>query len=201
MKMAEQSYAPALRRPLWTGVLVLASIVFSLGFACAVPLAAFAAIAALTLNRRDAFALIGTVWLANQVSGFAIHHYPLTAGTLAWGAALGMVALSSTLAAQWVKDRLPQVHMVVAAAAFVAAFAVYEGSLLAISLARGSGLADYAPSIVKRIFTINTAAFAALVIIHQLGFFARITEEPSQPGMALPASVAGETATPEAKAL
>ncbi len=42
--------ASAWRRPLWIAVLVVASAVFSLGFACAVPLAAFAAIAALTLS-------------------------------------------------------------------------------------------------------------------------------------------------------
>jgi hypothetical protein len=39
------------RRLLWIALLVVASAVFSLGFACAVPLAAFAAVAALTLSR------------------------------------------------------------------------------------------------------------------------------------------------------
>jgi len=150
------------RRPLWVAVLVVASVVFSLGFACAVPLAAFAAIAALTLSRRDAFALVGAVWLANQIAGFAVHHYPVTASTLAWGAGLGAVALLSTLAAQWVKDHLARSHRVAAIAAFLAAFAVYEGSLFAISLALASSVSDYAPSIVGRIFAINTAAFAAL---------------------------------------
>ena len=81
------------RRPLWIVLLVVASVVFSPGFACAVPIAAFAAIAALTLSRRDAFSLVGAAWLANQIAGFAVHHYPATASTLAWGAALGAVAL------------------------------------------------------------------------------------------------------------
>ncbi|MDQ6867846.1 MAG: hypothetical protein M3178_05420 [Pseudomonadota bacterium] len=81
--MAQLTFAG--RRPLWIALLVGASVAFSLGFACAVPLAAFAAIAALTLSRRDAFALVGAVWLANQIAGFAVHHYPVTASTLAWG--------------------------------------------------------------------------------------------------------------------
>jgi hypothetical protein len=165
------------RRPLWIALLVVASIVFSLGFACAVPLAAFAAIAALTLSRRDAFALVGAVWLANQIAGFALHHYPVTASTLAWGAGLGAVALLSTLAAQWVKDHLAQSHAVAAMAAFLAAFAVYEGSLFAISLALANGVSDYAPSIVCRIFAINTAAFAALFLVHRLGVFADLAQE------------------------
>jgi hypothetical protein len=171
------------RRPLWIASLILASVVFSLGFACAVPLAAFAAVAALTLSRRDAFALVGAVWLANQIAGFAVHHYPVTASTLAWGAGLGAVALLSTLAAQWVKDHLAPSRAVPAIAAFLAAFAVYEGSLFAISLALASGVSDYAPAIVWRIFAINAAAFAALFLVHRLGIFAGLAKEPPQPGL------------------
>ena len=171
----------AARRPLWIASLVVASVVFSLGFACAVPLAAFAAIAALTLSRRDAFPLVGAVWLANQIAGFAAHHYPMTAGAVAWGAGLGAVALLSTLAAQGVKDHLAQRHTVTAIASFMAACAVYEGSLFAISLALTSGVSDYAPSIVGRIFAINTAAFAALFLVHRLGVFAGLAKEPRLP--------------------
>jgi hypothetical protein len=87
--------------PLWMGLLVVLSVLFSLASACAVPLAAFAAIAALTISRRHALALIGSVWLANQIAGFAIHHYPLTSTTFAWGAALGGVAIISVLAPRY----------------------------------------------------------------------------------------------------
>jgi hypothetical protein len=180
-KMQMAQLTSAARRPLWVAVLVVASVVFSLGFACAVPLAAFAAIAALTLSRRDAFALVGAVWLANQIAGFAMHHYPVTASTLAWGAGLGAVALLSMLAAQWVKDHLAQRHMVAAIAAFLAAFTAYEGSLFAISLALASGVSDYAPLIVGRIFAINTAAFAALFLVHRLGVFAGLAKGPRLP--------------------
>ncbi|HEX3496591.1 MAG TPA: hypothetical protein VHT02_05370 [Methylocella sp.] len=48
--------------------------------------------------------------------------------------------------------------MTAAIAALLAAFAVYEALLFAISLALASGAPDYAPSIVWRIFAINTAA-------------------------------------------
>lgn len=182
--MAEHSPTPAWRKPLWIALLVLASVVFSLGFACAVPLAAFAAIAALTLSRRDAFALVGAVWLANQIAGFAIHHYPLEPSTFAWGAALGAVALAATLTAQWVKHRLPQTSGAVAVAAFLATFAVYEGSLFMISLFVGSGVSNFTPSILRRILAINFAAFAALYLIHRLGVFAGLSKEPPQPRLA-----------------
>ena len=176
----------ASRRPLWIALLVAASVGFSLGFACAVPLAAFATIAALTLSRRDAYAFVGAVWLA-QIAGLAVHHYPVTASTLAWGAGLGGVALLSTLAAQWVAYHLAQGYMVAAIAAFLAAFAVYEGSLFAISLALASGILDFAPSIVWRIFAINTAAFVALFLVHRLGVFAGLAKEPCLPARELSA--------------
>jgi hypothetical protein len=177
--MAEHSPAPAWRTPLWIALLVLASIVFSLGFACAVPLAAFATIAALTLSRRDALLLVGGVWLTNQIAGFTILHYPLEPSTFAWGAALGVIALAATLAAQWVKGRVP---LAGGAMAFLAAFAVYEGSLLAISLAFASGVSNFTPSIVRRILAINFAAFAALYLIHRMGVFAGLAkpEAPRQ---------------------
>ena len=172
--MAEHSPAPAWRTPLWIALLVLASVVFSLGFACAVPLAAFAALAALTLNRRDALLLVGAVWLTNQIAGFTVLHYPLDPSTFAWGAALGAIALASTLAAQWVKGRVPLAGG--ACPLFLAAFAVYEGSLVAISLAFGSGLSNFTPSIVRRILAINFAAFAALYLIHRMGVFAGLAK-------------------------
>jgi hypothetical protein len=166
--MAELSFASGLHRVLWICALVLASLILSLGFACALPFAAFGAIAVLTLNRRDAFALIGIIFLGNQILGFAIHHYPLAMETLAWGVALGLVAVLSTLAAQSVRDLLPRGGLTAAAAVFLVAFAVYEGSLFAISAALGSGFVDYAPSIVARIFAINAAVFAALMLICRL---------------------------------
>ncbi|HUI21209.1 MAG TPA: hypothetical protein VLZ74_09215 [Methylocella sp.] len=177
--MAESSLTFVWRRPVWVGFLVLASLVLSLGFACALPLAAFAAIAALTLSRRDAFALVGAVWLANQIAGFAIHHYPVEPSTFAWGFALGAVALASTFAAQSVKGLLRQNGGAAAAAAFVAAFAVYEGSLFVICLFLGTGISNFAPSIVRRILAINVTAFAALCLIHRLGVFADPAKAPS----------------------
>jgi hypothetical protein len=48
----------------------------------------FAAIAALSMPRKDALLLIGLVWLANQAVGFSVLHYPLTPNCFAWASAL-----------------------------------------------------------------------------------------------------------------
>jgi hypothetical protein len=103
-------------------------------FSCAMPLASFAAVGALTLRRHDALVLIGAVWLANQTTGFTLLHYPLERTALAWGGALGAVALLATFAAHWVEGRLLQKNRLISSsAAFLAAFAAYEGALFAIS--------------------------------------------------------------------
>jgi hypothetical protein len=67
--------------------------------------------------------------------------------------------------------------MIAATAAFLAAFAVYEGTLFTISAALASGASDYTLSIVGRIFAINAAAFVALFLVHRLGVFTGFASE------------------------
>ena len=101
MQQQSRSALAIWRHWLWLAVLAGTSVAFTLGLACAVPLAAFAAAAALTLSQRDAVALLLAVWLANQLVGFMVLDYPWTASTFAWGVALGAVAILATLAGQW----------------------------------------------------------------------------------------------------
>jgi hypothetical protein len=163
-------FAPASRHHLlWLALLVAASLALSLGFACALPIAAFAAAAALTLPRRDALVLIASVWLANQVVGFTLLDYPWTAPTLAWGLALGAVGLVSTSAAQRTAGRLASAALAMRfAVTFLAAFAAYEAVLLAISVALLGGAEIYTAAIQGRIFAINAAAFAGLLVLNRL---------------------------------
>ncbi|MBV8651183.1 MAG: hypothetical protein JO255_06925 [Alphaproteobacteria bacterium] len=157
-------------RPLWLALLVAASIATSLGFACAVPLAAFAAAAALTLSRRDAVLLVGAVWLANQIVGFAFLDYPWTANCIEWGVALGAIALLSTVAARGAALRLEGMGPVAApVASFLAAFVVYEGALFVVAATLLGGIEDFTPAIIGRIFAINAIAMAALLVAHRLG--------------------------------
>jgi hypothetical protein len=179
--MALISLTPEWRRSVWMGSLVFLSVVFSLGFSCAVPLAAFAAIGVLTLRRHDALILIGAVWLANQFTGFALLHYPLERAAFAWGGALGSVALLATLAACWVNGRLAQRNRLLgSSAAFLAAFAAYEGALYAISALTANGLPNFAPAIVLRIFLINATAFATLSLVRRVSFPDAHDPQPSR---------------------
>jgi hypothetical protein len=152
---------PGLRHRVWLLLLVVSSVAFTLGFACAVPFAAFGAIAALTLPRRDALLLTAALWLVNQAIGFAILHYPLDGMTLVWGAVLGGIAVLSTVAAQAVIEG--RGLALAPAAGFAAAFVAYEVSLYLVSAGALGGTEDFTAAIVGRILAINAAGFAALL--------------------------------------
>ena len=157
------------RHPLWLALLVAASVAFSLGLACAVPLAAFAAAAAVSLPRRDALLLILLVWLANQLVGFTVLHYPWTASTFTWGVVLGAVAILATLAGQWTAGRLVDARRAFTlTATFLIAFAVYEAALFVVSATLLGGTEIYTAAIQGRIFAINAAAFVALLALSHL---------------------------------
>jgi hypothetical protein len=163
------------RRPIWIALLAAASAAFSLGFACATPFAAFAAIAALTMTRRDALLLVGLVWLVNQAVGFRVLHYPLTPDCFA---GLGIVALLATLGAEWTAARFNPLGRLASAMAFLAAFVIYEGLLFLTSIIVQSGVADYTAAIVGRIFAINTVAFIGLLVVNRIGVSAGLAHEP-----------------------
>lgn len=180
MQAQELSTATAWRHALWLALLVAASVAFSFGFACAVPLAAFGAAAAVTLSRGNALALIGGVWLANQIIGFAVLGYPWTANTIAWGAALGVVAILATLAAQGAATRLARSgKAAVAIAAFAAAFVVYEVALFAVAGTLLGGIEDFTPAIIGRILAINAAAMLGLLVLNRLGAATGLAPAPT----------------------
>jgi hypothetical protein len=161
MPYLTSAFAAGWRRHLWLALLIAASVGFTLGFACAVPFAAFGAIAALSLPRRDALLLTLALWLVNQIIGFAMLHYPWEGTTFTWGVILGVVAVLSTRAAQAAIVRRGTVAA--ALASFAAAFVVYEGSLYLVSALVMGGTEDFTTAIIARVLAINAAGFAGLL--------------------------------------
>lgn len=175
------------RRPLWLALLIAASIVFSLGLACAAPLAAFAALAALSLPRREAFWFIGAVWLANQAVGYACLGYPVTANSLAWGVAIGVAAGLATLASLALAPRLAGASPVLGlASVFLAAFVVDQAAMLAAAVGGLGGVADFSPTIIGEVFALNLLAFVGLLAVNRLGAAIGLAS-----GRARPLSLAG----------
>ncbi|MFO1125774.1 MAG: hypothetical protein U1E25_11125 [Methylocystis sp.] len=155
------------RRALFAATFIATSLLFSFAWACALPLAGFAAVAALTSKRRDALLLTGAVWFANQAVGFLFLHYPTDPMTLFWGGALGVIALLSCESAGLLARRFPGVAG--GLAAFLAAFVVYESLILAVTAATGPGVDHFTAPVVSRIFFINLATFAGLLMLKAAG--------------------------------
>ena len=61
-----------------------------------VPLVSFAAVAGNTLTRKKALISAMSIWLANQLYGFAVRQYPITLESLTWGLVMGLGMLTVT---------------------------------------------------------------------------------------------------------
>src|SRR5215813_11452673 len=143
-------------RPMWLGLLIVISAAITIAFTCITPFAAFAVIAALTVPRRDTVMLAVALWLTNQAVGFGLLHYPWTASTFAWGAALGVAAVIGTLGALWTFERLGSRQAFArSAVAFVAALALYQLTLYVVAASWLGGAEMFAPGIVRQVLLIN----------------------------------------------
>jgi hypothetical protein len=178
------SQSSALRPHLWLGLLVVGSVALSLGFACATPFAAFAALAAQTLPRNEAMLAAGGVWFANQAAGFLFLHYPWTANSLAWGVALGVAIIIAAAVARSAAYRLaPAGKITATAGGVVAAFAVHQVFLLGVAAALLGGSEDFAATIVAQIFAVTAATFVGFIVLGwlagRIGLLAPPTGQPA----------------------
>ena len=153
---------------IWLILLLLSSLVFTLGFSCATPLAAFGAIAAVAFSRRDALILCGAVWFVNQVVGYTILRYPWSVNSVSWGLVLGGVTIIGSLSSGWIYRHSKTPYLLRLVVTFITAFAVFEVALFAVALFALGGLQDFTVDIVIRIFAINGGAFVGLLVLHWL---------------------------------
>lgn len=122
-------------------------------FACMMPFAAVATIAALAMPPSRAMATVAACWLGNQVLGFGLLGFPWDGPTLAAGLSLLVSSLLACAAARAVRGG--------PVAAFLAAFAAFEASLFAYALPFGDP-ALFAPKIVGLIALNDALWFAGL---------------------------------------
>jgi hypothetical protein len=168
------------REFIWLILLLLSSLVFTLGFSCATPLAAFGAIAAVAFSRRDALVLCGAVWFVNQIVGYAILRYPWSVTSVSWGLVLCGATIIASLSSGWINRHSKIPYLLRLVAAFITAFAVFEIALYAVALFVLGGVQDFTAGIVVRIFAINGGAFIGLLAVHWLavsvGFIPAVVE-------------------------
>jgi hypothetical protein len=154
------------RRLIWIAIVSASSILFSYGMACATPLAAIAAVCALTLPRKDAILLVAFAWLSNQAVGYLILDYPRSWDSYAWGLAIGIAAFGSLFTSIAVR-RLEWAFPARLTAAFLLAFAAYEIVLYAATAVLPSGDDAFSTAIVLKILEMNAIALVGLAVLHR----------------------------------
>jgi hypothetical protein len=159
----------AFKTGIWLVLLGAASFLTTFALACATPVAAFAALAALYMRRKQAMILLAMVWLAGQAVGFGFLHYPLGAGTLVWSAALLICAFFTLevamIVARQVEIRGPAVRAITVLAAAMIAFKI---AIYLFGLVLGGNAGAFAPAVVFKFAWTNLASFIFLLVLHKI---------------------------------
>jgi len=177
MTLGEMSVVPShqsvgQRQATWTALIIIGSAGFSLLFACATPFAALVTLAGLKMNRREAAAVIGLVWLCNQLIGYGVLGYPRTWESLTWGLAIGLSVYLALGAATVLSPARPVRFAI--SLPFVGAFATYEFGLYLAGFVLPGTDGAFAIAIVRQIFTVNLFALIGLLALYQVATFTRL---------------------------
>ena len=160
-------------------LMATASALASLVFTCATPFASLAAFAAAALPLPSALVAVSGTWLLNQVIGYGLLAYPISADSIAWGAALGVASLAATaVAARLLSFPSLKGSLLGYASGLAAAFGVYELCLIISGVLLGS-LEAFTLPIVTRIAVLNIVAFVALALLWRFG--TRLAVGPKSP--------------------
>ncbi|MFM9977782.1 MAG: hypothetical protein ACKVOP_07025 [Sphingomonadaceae bacterium] len=152
---------------LWSAILGLTALVGSYAFACVFPFAAIAAVAALTLSRREAVAVVAATFAANQIVGFAFLGYPHEATTYAWGGVI-LIGAGAALIAATVIARLRKLpSLLQRPAALLGAIVAYQIAMFAGAWAL-DGFASSTPTIVAQVALNDALWFAGLFAVRVL---------------------------------
>lgn len=164
---AETSAPYTASTAIWIALIAGLTVIGSYGYACAAPLAAVAALAALKMNRRNGAILVGLAWIINQAVGFLLLNYPHTAETYAWGAAIGFGAFAGYFAAR-AAARFDMPALAGWVVAFLAAFVGYQGGMYLAALTFTNPASGFTTAVVSEVFTINAVAYAGFAALYHV---------------------------------
>ena len=152
----------------WALILALAAIGVTFALSCLTPFAALAVALAGTVGLRASFRIMIVVWFANQVIGFGFFHFPQTPNTFLWGAAIGVAAIVTTVAASLVmKYGSSWATLLRLGITFLISFAVFEMTLLG-AVAFLGGFETFKPAIVAQIGFINAVSLVGMIVLNEV---------------------------------
>jgi hypothetical protein len=148
----------------WPASLAAGTVLGSFALACIFPFAAFAALAALTMNRRAGLALVASAWAANQFVGFFVLSFPWDAQAVGHGLAILGATLAAFGVARFTAAKMGSNPMVRSITALISAFAVYE-ILLRAYAQFGGGAENFSAQIIGEIALNDSLWFAGLMAL------------------------------------
>jgi hypothetical protein len=179
MRLSENS---PVKTGLWLILLTIASVLTTFALACATPVAAFGALAALHMKRAEAITLMSVVWLASQVVGFGYLHYPYTAGTMAWAGALLISALVTMEGAAFVTRRMAAAPAAARAiGALFAAMLVFKAAIYLFGIELGGNASAFKASVVSNFVWTNAVTFVVLLVLYQAAVAVGLVARSSGP--------------------
>jgi hypothetical protein len=144
--------------------LAVGTVLGSFALACIFPFAAFAALAALTMNRRAGLALVASAWAANQFVGFFVLSFPWDAQAVGHGVAILGATLAAFGVARFTAAKMGSNPFIRSITALVSAFAVYEVLLLAYAQI-GGGAENFSADIVGQVALNDALWFTGLMTL------------------------------------
>jgi hypothetical protein len=152
----------------WLVILSLAGLGGSVVISCVTPFVALAVALVGTVRLTLALRAMIAIWLANQLVGFVLFHFPRTSNPFLWGLAMGGAALLSTLTAGIAFKRLASRSTAAKLSlAFLLAYAIYEACLFVAALFLG-GTETFSPAIIAQIGFVNAAWLVGIVALNEL---------------------------------
>lgn len=153
---------------IWLLILTLAVVGATVALSCVTPFAALAVALAGTVGLRASLRVMIAVWLANQVIGFGLFHFPRTPPTFLIGIAIGGSAVVATIVAWLVLNRLRSRPVLLRlGVGLVASFATYELTLLAAVVFLGD-FETFRPAIVAELGLVNAVSLIGMVLLNEL---------------------------------
>ena len=153
---------------IWLLILTLAAVGATVALSCVTPFAALAVALAGTVGLRASLRVMIAVWLANQVIGFGLFHFPRTPDTFLIGMAIGGAAVMGTIAA-WIvlKQMRSRPVLLRLGVALVVSFGTYELTLFAAVIFLGD-LETFRLAIVAQLGFINAVSLVGMVVLNEV---------------------------------
>ena len=153
---------------IWMLILTLAAIGVTFALSCVTPFAALAVALAGTIGLRASLRIVIVVWFANQVIGFGLFHFPLTANAFLWGMAIGGAAVATTIVASVVmKYGSFWAAPLRLGVALLLSFGFYEMTLLGAAVFLG-GFETFRPAVVAQLALVNAVSLVGMIVLNEL---------------------------------